>query len=107
MARNKNRRSEQFRKKMRNKKASRTERTAMLDMGKLTIFKYDLKEIVNNSDLEEEAERAFMANLIAKARNRGIDEARAYIRSFQESGDITDETAEQIFRLLKRHTRYR
>ena len=106
MARNR-KRSEKYRKKMKNKKASRTERTAMLDMRRLTIFKYDLREIVADSNLEEEAERAFMANLIAKARNRGVGEAKNYISSFKESGDISEETEEDILRLLKRHTRYR
>jgi hypothetical protein len=107
LARRNNQRSANRERKFKNKMNSRTERKAMLDMGRIKIFRYDLKHIVADSDMDEDFERAFMANIVAKARNRSIDDARDYISEICQRGDISDDTKKSLFRLLKKHTRYR
>jgi hypothetical protein len=107
LARSRTARSRSRERKSKNRMNSRTERKAMLDMGRIRIFRYDLRHIVENSDMEEDFEKAFMANIVAKAMHRSIDDARNYISEICQRGDISDETRKSLFRLLKKHTRYR
>ncbi len=82
-------------------------RKPMLNLGKLDYFKYDLNELIQASDIEEEFKNTFKANLMAKARQRSISDAKEYMESVVEKEQLTEETFKRLCRLLDRYTRVR
>ena len=86
---------------------SRTKPKAMLNLGKLDYFNYDLKEMINSSDMDENQRQSFMATLTARARQRSIKEAKDYIIEVEERGDISRDLADRVRRLLDRYSKYR
>ncbi|MFW3146430.1 MAG: hypothetical protein ACMUIE_06430 [Thermoplasmatota archaeon] len=91
----------------RNKMYSRTKPKAMLNLGKLDYFNYDLKEIMDSSDMDDNKRPSFMATLTARARQRSIKEAKDYISEVEERGDISRDLSDRLRRLLDRYSKYR
>ena len=72
----------------------------MLSLSKsLIYFKYDLKEILQESDMDEAHITQFMASIITKASRVSLDDAKEYIHQVATDGKITEETAEKICKL--------
>ncbi|MEA3560023.1 MAG: hypothetical protein U9R75_12290 [Candidatus Thermoplasmatota archaeon] len=82
-------------------------RKPMLNLGRLDYFKYDLNEIVDGSDIEDDLSPSFKATVIAKSRNVSIDDAKDYIKDLVAQEKVTKDTSIRIFRLLDRYTRIR
>ncbi len=82
-------------------------RKPMLNLGKLDYFKYDLNEIIENSDIEDDLKPSLKASIIAKARQRSISDAKDYLDEMLEKEQISDETHGRICKLLDRYTRVR
>ncbi|HHD16293.1 MAG TPA: hypothetical protein ENK47_06245 [Euryarchaeota archaeon] len=82
-------------------------RKPMLALGRLDYFKYDLKEIIERSDIEEDLRPSFMASVTAKARQRSISDAKEYIEEMMEKGEVSEETSRKLFNLLDRYTKVR
>jgi hypothetical protein len=82
-------------------------RKPMLNLGKLDYFKYDLNELIESSDIEEEFKNTFKANLMAKARQRSISDAKEYMESVLEKEELSEETYKRLCKLLDRYTRVR
>lgn len=82
-------------------------RKPMLNLGKLDYFKYDLNELIDNSDIEDEFRSTFKANLLAKARQRSISDAKEYLESVLEKEEVSEETYKKLCKLLDRYTRVR
>lgn len=79
----------------------------MLNLGKLDYFNWDLNEIMDASDMDEEKVNTFKANMTAKARQRSIKEAKDFVREVEERGDFSRETGDRLCRLLDRYSRIR
>ena len=76
-------------------------------MGQLVYFRNDLKEIILNSEMDDNLKGSFMATLTARAEKRSIPEAKQYIKEVQDRGQIAPATAMRLIRLLDRYTKYR
>lgn len=79
----------------------------MLDQGKENIFRYDVQDILEDSNTEAERQPALVASFVTKAVRLGIDDARLFIREKGEEGILEDETRDRLLRLLDRYTRVR
>ncbi|MGA1822273.1 MAG: hypothetical protein ACMUIG_07080 [Thermoplasmatota archaeon] len=82
-------------------------RKPMLNIRRLDYFKFDLNELVDSSDIEENLIPSFKATIIAKASQRSISEAKDYINDMAEREQISDDIAGKLCRLLERYTKYR
>lgn len=88
-------------------KREHTKRSAMLNVGKVRLFKYDINEVMHGSATEDKFVDSFIATVISKASKSSIADAKEYVDSKVEDGTIDDESRTKIFRLLERYTRYR
>ncbi|MFO8051196.1 MAG: hypothetical protein R6V01_05790 [Thermoplasmatota archaeon] len=82
-------------------------RKPLLNLGRLDYFKYDLNEIVDGSDIDEDLAPSFKASVMAKSRNMSIDDAKEYIEELVEQEKISKDTSNKILRLLDRYTKVR
>ena len=82
-------------------------RKPMLNLGRLDYFKYDLNEIVNNSEINEDLQPSFKASLMAKARQMSINDAKDYLEDMKRKEEITEDVFRSLCKLLDRYTRVR
>ena len=82
-------------------------RKPMLNMGRLDYFKWDLNELMDSSDMNPDLISTFKANLMAKASQRSIREAKEFVREVEEREDFSKETADKLCRLLDKYSRMR
>jgi hypothetical protein len=79
----------------------------MLNMRRLGDFRYDIREVVARSQMDEAAGPSFIAQVIAKASRISIRDAKKYVRDFEQRGECTKNVSEDICGLLDRYTKYR
>lgn len=84
-----------------------TKRQAMLNTHRINPFKYDMKEILEASSMDPAKASSFLATVIAKASRVSTRDAKDFIKTFQESGDLTKSEVDSIFKLLDKYSRYR
>ena len=84
-----------------------TKKQSMLNTHKLAPFKYDMNEILSSTQLDEAKASAFLASLIAKASRQSTREAKDFVRTFQDAGDLSKEEADKICRLMDKYSKYR
>jgi len=82
-------------------------REPMLNLRHRIAFKYDLELILKHSDVEEKYINTIVANIIAKASQNSIKEAKRFIFESEEKGIISPSVGKQIVVLLNKNTRYR
>jgi hypothetical protein len=79
----------------------------MLDMRKLSYFRYDVKEIFNSTEIEQKVWNPMLASIVTKASRLSIEEANVYIHELEDEGILGKETAKAISQLLDRYKRWR
>lgn len=84
-----------------------TKRQSMLNTHKINPFKYDMNEILQASSMDPSKASSFLASVIAKASRVSTKDAKEFVRTFLDSGDITKEESDKICRLLDRYSRFR
>ncbi len=84
-----------------------TKKQSMLNTHKLAPFKYDMNEILSSSQMDEAKASAFLASLIAKASRQSTREAKDFVRTYLDSGDLTKEEFDRICRLMDKYSKYR
>lgn len=84
-----------------------SKRTSMLNLHRLIPFKYDLREIMENSEMDPDMAQTFLANVIAKASRVSIRDAKTYVGDMVDEERIDSISADRVCRLLDRYTRYR
>ena len=89
----------------RNVEGTRKER--MLNMNSLPYFKYDLKNLLKRSKMEDNIKNSFTATLISKASRMSISDAKDYVRDKCEDGTLEEEFLKEILALLDRNSKYR
>jgi len=82
-------------------------RQSMLNTHRLAPFKYDMNEILDSSAMDEAKASSFLASVIAKASRQSTREAKEFVRTFLDSGDLTKEETDRISRLLDKYSKYR
>ena len=80
---------------------------SMLDMGRVVHFRYDARQVLRRTSMEQKVWQPFLSTLIAKASRSSIKEGREYIQQKEEEGIITNDTAESLSRLLNRYRKWR
>jgi len=83
------------------------DRTTMLNLSRLSAFRYDIKEIMSHYEIEESAATAVMASVIAKSSRISIDSAREYVLEQEKTGAYPKEALNEICNLLDRFSKLR
>ncbi len=84
-----------------------TKKQSMLNTHKLAPFKYDMNEILSSSQMDEAKASAFLASLIAKASRQSTREAKDFVRTYLDAGDLSKEEFDRICRLMDKYSKYR
>jgi hypothetical protein len=92
---------------MKNKRRPRYEKEAMLNLRSLDVFRNILREILADSEMNEDFRNALIANIITKGSRTSLKEAKDYVRSLAKQGTLTDKTSDEICKLLDRNKKYR
>ncbi len=79
----------------------------MLSMHKIQPFKYDMNEILSETSMDPAKANAFLATVVAKASRISLKDAKEYIATVAEAGDITKEEQTKFNNLLQKYSKYR
>jgi len=79
----------------------------MLNTQKLAPFKYDMNEVLSASAMDPAKSSAFLASVIAKASRVSTRDAKDYIKTFLDAGDLTKDEFDKISRLMDKYSKYR
>jgi hypothetical protein len=79
----------------------------MLNLGRITSLRYDLKEVMSHYKVEESAASTMMANVIAKGSRISINSARDFLYEQEKSGVYPREALAEIADLLDRYSKLR
>ncbi len=94
-------------KKPRPKNKEATKKQSMLNTHKLAPFKYDMNEILSSTAMDASKASSFLASVIAKSSRQSTREAKEFVRTFVESGDLTKEESDKICKLMDRYSKFR
>ncbi|MEM0343875.1 MAG: hypothetical protein QXJ32_03965 [Thermoplasmata archaeon] len=83
------------------------ELTVMLNVGRMSSFRYDMKEVLRRHKIEGPAASSLMASVIAKASRISIDSAIEYIREQERAGACSRAASEEMCELLDRFSKAR
>jgi hypothetical protein len=92
---------------MKNRRRSNYEKEAMLNLRSLDVFRNILREILAESEMNEDFRNALIANIITKGSRTSLKEAKDYVRSLVKQGTLSDKTSDEICQLLDRNKKYR
>jgi len=84
-----------------------TRKQSMLNTHKMAPFKYDLKEILSKTQIDEAKASAMLASLIAKASRVSTREAKDFVRTYVDAGDLTKDEFDKIARLMDKYSKFR
>ncbi len=84
-----------------------TKRQAMLNTHRINPFKYDMNQILEASSMDPAKASSFLASVIAKASRVSTREAKDFVKTFLDAGDLTKDEADKINKLLDKYSRYR
>ena len=79
----------------------------MLNLHHKTVFKYHLTRILEDSEMREDQQQTFIANVLSKASQVSTNEAKDYMGLVVDQGHLEDEIAIKIARLLDKYTTHR
>jgi len=79
----------------------------MLNTHRISPFKYDMNEVLSASAMDPSKASAFLASVIAKASRVSTKDAKDFVKTFLESGDLTKEEYDKISRLMDKYSKYR
>ncbi len=84
-----------------------SQKTAMLNLHRVSSFRYDLKEIMSHYEVSEAVATSVIASVIAKGFRVSIESARAFVRDQGRLGAYPVEVSDEICSLLDRWSRLR
>jgi hypothetical protein len=79
----------------------------MLDIRKLTYFRYDAKELFNSSELDPKVWEPVLASLVTKSSRQGIMEAKEYLMKLEEEEVLPEDMVRSLNRLLDKYKKWR
>ncbi len=83
------------------------QRTSMLNVRRLSSFRYDLREILDQFEVSETIAGSILASIVAKGSRVSIESAKTYVREQEKAGSYPSEASEEICSLLDRWSTYR
>lgn len=84
-----------------------SKRQSMLNTQRLAPFKYDMNEVLSASAMDPAKASAFLASVIAKASRVSTRDAKDYVKTFLDAGDLTKDEFDRISRLMDKYSKYR
>jgi len=84
-----------------------SERTSMLNLNRITTFKYGIREIMSNYKIDKSIASTVTASIVAKGSRISINSAKTYVRGQEKSGKYPKEVSDEICDLLERYSKYR
>ncbi len=90
-----------------NKTREATKRQSMLNTHKVNPFKYDMNEILRETQMDDAKASSFLATVIAKASRQSTKEAKEFVRTYLDSEDLTKDEHDRICKLLDKYSKYR
>lgn len=88
-------------------KNSKSPLVSMLDIRRLNYFRYDAKEILETSGVDQKVWAPLLASIVAKAGRSSIKDAQEYLHQMDEEKVLPKKTAEDLIRLLDKYKRFR
>jgi hypothetical protein len=79
----------------------------MLNLRREGVFKYDVREVLAESKVDEALASSVIANMIAKASRVSINEAKDYVREVESRGGYGKDVSDYLCQLLDKYTLYR
>jgi hypothetical protein len=79
----------------------------MLNLRRVTTFRYDLREILNQFEVNETIAGSILASILAKGSRVSIASAKEFVREQEKTGAYPTEASEEICSLLDRWATYR
>jgi len=79
----------------------------MLSQGRMSSFRYDIKEIISHYKINEAEAYSVMASVIAKGSRISIEAAREYVLDQEKTGLYPREALDEICNLLVRYSKLR
>jgi len=89
----------------RNRDAPST-RVGMLNQRRLGEFRYDVRELFVENQMDPDLATTFLASIIAKASRTTIRDTKDFVRDQQDQDIITKDVADGLCYLLDRYTKY-
>lgn len=83
------------------------ERTPMLNLNRVTTFRFDIREIMSHYDVDEAIASTVIASVIAKSSRISIASARDYVLEQEKAGMYSKKVSDEICDLLDRWSKYR
>ena len=83
------------------------QRTSMLNLRRVTTFRYELREILSEYEVSESVATSVLASVIAKGSRVSIESARDFVRDQEKNGSYSVEVSDEICNLLDRWARFR
>lgn len=84
-----------------------SERTQMLNLHSIPLFRYGIKEIISNYEIDEAVASSVIASVVAKGSRISIESAKTYVRGQEKMGSYSKEASDEICNLLDRFSRHR
>ncbi|MDR3205908.1 MAG: hypothetical protein LBT41_02250 [Candidatus Methanoplasma sp.] len=82
-------------------------RQSMLNTHRLQPFKYDMNEVLSASSMDPAKASSFLASVIAKASRVSTRDAKEFVKTFLDSGDVTKDEYDRMTRLMDKYSKYR
>jgi hypothetical protein len=87
--------------------AAGSKRYYMLNRANIDVFRYEMRDILEGSAMDEGYRESFIATVMGKGLQISSDEAKAFVDEVLERGDIDEESAKRVHRTIERHTKRR
>ena len=82
-------------------------RQPMLNNHRITPFKYDMNTILSETSMDPTMASSFLATVIAKASRISMKDAKDYVKTFLDEGNLTKDEYDKISHLMDRYSKYR
>lgn len=90
----------------RNTRESR-QRSKYLDLGREAHFKYDVEQVLEASDVDEDRRLSLLQLIVTRGARNGVPETKRFLTDKVEEGIIDAPSKEKIGKLLDQYSTYR
>ena len=81
-------------------------RVGMLNQRRLGEFRYDVRELFANNQMDPDLAATFLASIMAKGSRQSIRDTKDFVREQHAAGIITKEVMDGLIYYLDRYTKY-
>lgn len=107
LARNRNRNRGRRSSRQRRYNPRERERTPMLNLNRITMFRYGIRDIMSSYEIDKAVATTVIASVVAKGSRISIDSAKVFVRGQEKTGSYPTEAADEICDLLEKFSKFR